>query len=99
MLATKPLAAVAPSWRWLADEVNDNRRLEIDGVEYEVEDLEGRGFRLYRWKGRDIVAYDIDTHTDWGGWQCDCPDGTYRPNRPGGCKHAVALRAALEERS
>jgi hypothetical protein len=26
---------------------------------------------------------------------CDCPDGTYRPEREGGCKHAVALRQTL----
>src|SRR5262245_5484631 len=26
---------------------------------------------------------------------CSCPDATYRPLRPGGCKHQVALRAAL----
>jgi hypothetical protein len=27
--------------------------------------------------------------------QCDCPDATYRPDRPGGCKHCVALRQVL----
>ena len=26
---------------------------------------------------------------------CDCPDRTYKPERPGGCKHMVALRQAL----
>jgi hypothetical protein len=26
---------------------------------------------------------------------CDCPDQTYRPERPGGCKHMAALRKAL----
>ncbi len=26
---------------------------------------------------------------------CDCPDAPYRPNRPGRCRHAVALRQAL----
>jgi uncharacterized Zn finger protein len=26
---------------------------------------------------------------------CDCPDATYHPERPGGCKHGAALRAAL----
>jgi hypothetical protein len=26
---------------------------------------------------------------------CDCPDGTYRPERPLGCRHQVALRQAL----
>ena len=77
--------------RWLPDEVNGNRRLEINGVPYEVEELGDRGFRLYRWKGAEIKAIDIDAQT----WQCDCEDATYRPNRPGGCKHVRALRAAL----
>jgi hypothetical protein len=27
--------------------------------------------------------------------RCDCPDATYRPDRPGGCKHVVALRQTL----
>jgi hypothetical protein len=26
---------------------------------------------------------------------CDCPDHTFREERPGGCKHMVALRQAL----
>jgi hypothetical protein len=26
---------------------------------------------------------------------CDCPDRTYRPERPGGCRHMQALRQAL----
>jgi hypothetical protein len=26
---------------------------------------------------------------------CSCPDGVYREDRPGGCKHAAALRKAL----
>jgi hypothetical protein len=26
---------------------------------------------------------------------CDCPDHTFREDRPGGCKHRVALRQAL----
>jgi hypothetical protein len=26
---------------------------------------------------------------------CDCPDHTYRSERPGGCKHMAALRQAL----
>jgi hypothetical protein len=26
---------------------------------------------------------------------CDCPDRTYKPERPGGCKHMVALQQAL----
>jgi hypothetical protein len=26
---------------------------------------------------------------------CDCPDHTFHPERPGGCKHMRALAAAL----
>ena len=29
---------------------------------------------------------------------CDCPDRTYRPERPGGCKHMAGLRQALDAR-
>jgi hypothetical protein len=27
--------------------------------------------------------------------RCSCPDATYRPDRPGGCKHVNALRQTL----
>lgn len=30
-----------------------------------------------------------------GNVSCDCADATYRPDRPGGCKHVVAVRQAL----
>lgn len=30
-------------------------------------------------------------------WACDCGDGTYRPHRPGGCRHRAALFAALRK--
>jgi hypothetical protein len=30
-------------------------------------------------------------------WRCDCGDATYRPARPGGCKHVAALRLAAEQ--
>jgi hypothetical protein len=35
--------------------------------------------------------YDLPASLD----SCDCPDGTYRPERPGGCRHQEALRQAL----
>jgi hypothetical protein len=46
------------------------------------------GFRLTKSDGK---VYDIDP----AHWTCDCPDGTFRQNRPGGCKHGRAVRAAL----
>jgi hypothetical protein len=39
-------------------------------------------------------VYHIDV-TGPHGWTCDCPDATFRPERPGGCRHVAALRAAL----
>jgi hypothetical protein len=30
--------------------------------------------------------------------ECDCPDRTYRPERPGGCKHMRGLAQALAAR-
>ena len=38
--------------------------------------------------------YDVGTAGPHG-WTCDCPDATFRPDRPGGCKHVNALRSAL----
>jgi hypothetical protein len=47
------------------------------------------GFRLTKF-GTDEV-YDLPRDLS----SCDCPDQTYRPERPGGCKHIAALRQAL----
>jgi hypothetical protein len=44
----------------------------------------------------DGTLYDVDCEQAWG-WQCDCPDATFRPERPGGCKHVRALREAIAE--
>jgi hypothetical protein len=48
-----------------------------------------RGYRLSK---DDGTTYDVSLE---GHGSCDCPDGTYRGERPGGCKHQKALRAAL----
>jgi hypothetical protein len=47
----------------------------------------------YRLTKPDGTKYDIDALR----FTCDCPDATFNANRPGGCKHARALRAALRE--
>jgi len=47
------------------------------------------GFRLTKFGTGEV--YDVPRSLD----RCDCPDATYRPVRPGGCKHQQALRAAL----
>ena len=52
------------------------------------------GFRLNKVTGGKEAFYDIDCRPSWG-WQCDCPDATFHPERPGGCKHVLALKAAL----
>src|SRR5690242_10277570 len=43
------------------------------------------GYRLVR---PDGGTYDVDADL----WVCSCPDATYRPDRPGGCRHVKALR-------
>jgi hypothetical protein len=49
------------------------------------------GYRLLK---ANATMYDVGT-TAPHGWTCDCPDATFHPERPGGCKHVSALRAAL----
>ncbi len=46
------------------------------------------GFRLTK---PDGTAYDLPADLS----SCDCPDATYHPERPGGCRHQKAMRAAL----
>jgi hypothetical protein len=60
------------------------------------DDLPGMlGWRLTL---RDGETRDVDALT----WSCDCPDATFRSDRPGpnghgsNCKHVVNLRAALQ---
>lgn len=61
--------------------------LEINGRLYGVIVIDG-GFEIVK---PDRTVYHIDREF----WVCDCPDATYRSERPGGCKHVAALRAAL----
>jgi uncharacterized Zn finger protein len=42
--------------------------------------------------GREAL-YDVDVRVE--PWTCDCPDATFHAERPGGCKHVLALKAAL----
>jgi hypothetical protein len=60
------------------------------GTEYLVQPIGVDGFRLTK---PDGTVYDLDTTEE--PWVCDCPDATFHPERPGGCKHCAALRAAL----
>jgi hypothetical protein len=47
------------------------------------------GFRLTEFGTGDV--YDVPRSLD----SCTCGDATYRPDRPGGCRHQQALRQAL----
>jgi hypothetical protein len=106
----KPEAApveVHGTCRWIqrpaarADSPARKGRLQINGAEYLVLELLCSetalqlGWTLIRpAQGRvDAAAYDVLL---WQGeMQCQCPDAEYRAGRPGGCKHARALAAAL----
>lgn len=46
-------------------------------------------FRLRKFGGEE--QYDLPRDLS----SCDCPDGIYRAERPGGCRHMAALRQAL----
>jgi hypothetical protein len=50
--------------------------------------------RLVGWtlQKADGTIYDLAGDLS----SCDCPDGTYHPERPGGCKHMRALSKALQ---
>jgi hypothetical protein len=66
--------------------------LAINGTPYTVLRLSsGVGYRLEK---DDRTSYDVNTEGEV--WTCDCPDATFHPERPGGCKHAAALRAAMK---
>ena len=65
--------------------------LTINGTLYHVLRLDGGvGYRLEKTDG---TLYDVNTEA--ATWTCDCKDATFCPERPGGCKHVAALRAAL----
>jgi hypothetical protein len=47
------------------------------------------GFRLRKFNSAEV--YDLPRALD----SCTCADATYRPERPGGCRHQHALQQAL----
>jgi hypothetical protein len=73
----------------------DTGVLAINGTNYTVTVLRGPnrvdGYRMVKTVG---TVYDIGATEER--WTCDCPDATFHPERPGGCKHVAALRAALK---
>jgi hypothetical protein len=92
--ATRPAAGMC---RWLTKPNADHAGgvLEINGTAYELLPLyDGEMLVGYRLLKADGAMYDVETAGPHG-WTCDCPDATFHPERPGGCKHVSALRAAL----
>lgn len=101
----KPLSPVTPEVTLDEyDVVTGTGLIRIDGKQYLLvaHRADGRtvGMRLSRLgdstDGKATMKrIDIDFTGDHG-WGCDCEDATYRPNRPGGCKHLVSMRKARE---
>lgn len=92
---SKPLAPVSGTARVLkpVGEVNPTTgEIEINGKPYFVQ-VTSRGYRLFGFdaKAQQPTCYDIPAACD----SCDCPDATYRGERPGGCKHAKAVAALV----
>jgi hypothetical protein len=89
--ATRPVSGLC---RWLSkpNAQHEGGVLAINGTPYELLPLyDGQARVGYRLLKADGAMYDLPA--DLSG--CDCPDATYHPERPGGCKHAAAVRAAL----
>src|SRR5262245_48429481 len=74
--------------------------LRIDGTAYAMGALRhaGRtvGVRLARCLA-DGTIKRIDVDLTASPHACDCEDATFRPGRPGGCKHVAALRLAADQ--
>ena len=92
----KPLAPVTVEVRWtrpLFVNALDPKSgcLELNGEFYGVISLEP-GFQFVK---RDGTTYEVELDAPYP--SCSCPDHTFRPNRPGGCKHIRGLQAALAE--
>ena len=99
LLNRQPKAKVKPasgSCRWVLPigEVGTGV-LAINGTNYTLTTLRDQtGIVGYHLVKSDGTTYDVCTSEE--DWTCDCPDATFHPERPGGCKHVAALRAALK---
>jgi hypothetical protein len=94
----KPLQPVSGHCRWLVrpPSTRDSGMLEINGTPDDVLPLFDSetlvGYRLLKADGTTSDVGILESH----GWTCDCPNSCFNSERPGGCKHRVALRAALK---
>lgn len=96
--ARRPVKPVHGICRWIRKLVLPHGigTIAINGVEYDVEaqlniDDQVMGFRLVK---TDDTEYRIDTSN--GSWRCTCMDAICRSDRPGGCKHVAAMKAATQ---
>lgn len=72
-------------------EVNDTTgEVAINGKSYYLT-CHDTCYRLTGWDQQHAAPTCYDLPKDLS--SCDCPDGTYRSERPGGCKHSRALKA------
>jgi hypothetical protein len=87
----RPLQPVSGTCRWVrrpGEPADDNTALfEINGERYGVTFFP----TCHEVRKADGTVYHLPADLS----SCDCPDGTYRPDRPGGCKHRKALAALL----
>jgi hypothetical protein len=98
----KPLQSVCVVGRWVGGctphdllvgaailEIEDAKELTSYWCELHVNAGLVTGYRLRKF----VTGEKYDLPRDLS--SCDCPDGIYRAGRPGGCRHAAALRQAL----
>ncbi len=100
----KPLAPVSVQAHWLvlpttadmASEVaiEDAKLSTFYAMHAHLDQRSGEicGYRLTK---RDGEFHDIDPVAGTWGAGCSCEDATFRPNRPGGCRHIAALTQLL----
>jgi hypothetical protein len=103
----KPLEPVSVVGRFIGGA--DDEDLYRGSAVLEIED--GRELTSYWCRANtdrgNVIGYTLRKFASAGGdvydlpadlSSCDCPDGTYRGERTGGCRHQQALRQALAAR-
>lgn len=98
----KPLEPVVPAVLLTEyDQETGTGLLTIDGQSYVLVRFraEGKtvGMRLMKYDAKTEKVKMVDVDFRVKPWACDCEDATYRSERPGGCKHVVALRMVAKQ--
>ena len=101
----KPLLPVSVTGVFVADptdddlligaavlEIDDGKELASYWLQANTERGNIVGYALRKFNSAEV--YDLPASLD----SCDCPDGVYRSERPGGCRHQQAIRQALTAR-